>query len=264
MNVTIPNTERLKIEAGYSNRSFQIDVYQPNLPVPEQGFPVIYLLDGNAIFSTVVDAVRLQARRPERTGIHSAIIVAIGYPIEEPFSKERFYDYTLAEPEFDVSVRWGERELPPHGGADKFMAFIENVLKPLIESKYNINKQKQTIFGHSLGGLFVLHTLFTNSQAFQTYIAGSPSVHWNQSVIMKEKKYFIHEKPKLDKPVSLLVAVGKLEGNHASYMLENAKQLTEELMSVPNLEATFQIYDNENHISVLPRLINQSLKIALK
>ncbi|UOQ49900.1 alpha/beta hydrolase-fold protein [Gracilibacillus caseinilyticus] len=264
MHVTIPNTQRFNVEADYRNRSFQIDVYQPNLPVPDEGFPVIYLLDGNSTFSTVVDAVRLQSRRPERTEVHPAVVVAIGYPTEEPFATERFYDYTLTEPDFDVTKKWGDRELPAHGGAEEFLAFIENDLKPLIESKYSINKQKQTIFGHSLGGLFVLHTLFTNSQAFQTYIAGSPSIHWNQTAILKEREQFINTKPKLDKTVSLLVAAGEMEGNHASYMLDNAKQLTEELKAVPNLEAAFQIYDNENHISVLPRLINQSLKIALK
>ncbi|UOQ83377.1 alpha/beta hydrolase [Gracilibacillus salinarum] len=264
MHVTIPNTERHKVEADYHNRAFQVDVYQPNSPVPDEGFPVIYLLDGNSTFSTVVDAVRLQSRRPERTEVHPAVVVAIGYPTEEPFSPERFYDYTLAEPEFDVRKKWGDREIPAHGGADTFMEFMENVLKPMIESKYSINKLKQTIFGHSLGGLFVLHALFTNSQAFQTYIAGSPSIHWNQTAILKERDQFMQGKPKLDKPISVLIAAGEREGNHASYMLENARQLTDELKDVPDLEASFQIYDNENHISVLPRLINQSLKIALK
>ncbi|MGQ0438519.1 hypothetical protein ACT4UT_11805 [Bacillus sp. B-TM1] len=32
-----------------------------------------------------------------------------------------------------------------------------------------MDKGKQTLFGHSLGGLFALHILFTNINAFQNY-----------------------------------------------------------------------------------------------
>ncbi|ENH98141.1 bacillibactin trilactone hydrolase [Gracilibacillus halophilus YIM-C55.5] len=264
MDVTIPNTERFIINAGYSNRSFQIDVFYPNCSVPENGFPIIYLLDGNSNFATVVDAVRLQSRRPERTNVYPAIVVGIGYQIEQPFSKERFYDYTLSAPEFDISSKWNDRELPPHGGAEEFAGFIKTVLKPFIENKYVVNKQKQTIFGHSLGGLFVLHTLFTNSQAFQTYIVGSPSIHWNQTLLLQERDAFLANNNGMENSVSLLIAAGELEGNHASFMLENARTLTKKLSTVSQLKVDFHIYDNENHISVLPRLINQAIKRALK
>lgn len=62
----------------------------------------MYVLDGNSVFGTFVETIRLQSRRPEKTGIRPAIVVGISYPIDTPFSTERFYDYTMGEAEVEV------------------------------------------------------------------------------------------------------------------------------------------------------------------
>ena len=173
-----------------SGREYRILIARPEQPAPPGGFPVVYLLDGNAVFATMVEAVRLQSRRPERTGVVPAIIVGIGYPTEQPFSAERYYDFTLPVPPEALPAKPGGGAWPAHGGAQAFLAFIEEELKPQLERELPIDCGRQTIFGHSLGGLFVLHTLLSKPQAFSTYIAGSPSIHWNPAGIAEQERGF--------------------------------------------------------------------------
>ncbi|NEU03207.1 ferri-bacillibactin esterase BesA, partial [Escherichia coli] len=77
-----------------------------------------------------------------------------------------------------------------------------------------IDKKRQTIFGHSLGGLFVLQVLLTKPDAFQTYIAGSPSIHWNKPFILKKTDHFVSLTKKNNQPINILLAAGELEQHH--------------------------------------------------
>lgn len=61
----IPNTEIWTYSID-ETKKYKIFVYIPNIPVPEDGFPVLYLLDGNANFGSYVEAVRLQTRTREK------------------------------------------------------------------------------------------------------------------------------------------------------------------------------------------------------
>ncbi|SER26978.1 hypothetical protein SAMN04487944_102151 [Gracilibacillus ureilyticus] len=260
--VVLQNAVQFSLKSR-EGRSYRIFVYQPDVPFPESGFPVLYLLDGNAVFGTVVDAVRLQSRRPEKTKIQPAVIVGIGYETDAPFSNERFYDYTLASPEIDVRSKWKGESLPEHGGAEEFLYFIEKKLKPLIERRYPVNQKNQSLFGHSLGGLFVLNTLFVKSHAFQNYIAGSPSIHWNETMLLENRDQYLNSVNSLDSSRSLFIGLGELERNHTTFMIENARKLANGLMRETSLQIDFKIFENENHISVLPPLINNAIKKAL-
>jgi predicted alpha/beta superfamily hydrolase len=66
------------------------------------------------------------------------------------------------------------------GGNDAFLSFIIDELKPAIAKATQVDPGRQALFGHSLGGLFVLHALFSRSDAFDTFIAGSPSIWWGK------------------------------------------------------------------------------------
>lgn len=78
-------------------------------------------------------------------------------------------------------------------GAEQFLAFIEEELKPLIEREVPIDRTRQTLFGHSLGGWLVLYTLFTRSRAFQYYAAGSPSIWWKNRCIVPVAEHLIRQ-----------------------------------------------------------------------
>lgn len=64
------------------------------------------------------------------------------------------------------------------GWGARFSRFIEEQLKPFIESRYPVDTSNQTLLGVSLRGLFVLRTLLTAPASFQRYVAISPSIWW--------------------------------------------------------------------------------------
>lgn len=260
--VAIPLTEQRVMRSRAGNREYRIFIAKPGGEPPPSGYPVIYLLDANAVFGTMVEAMRAQARRPEKTGVHPMVIVGIGYQTKEPFSSDRYYDFTV--PVTELPPRRNGTPWPKHGGAESFLTFIEEELKPQIERQFKIDKTRQTIVGHSLGGLFVLHVLFTKPSAFQAYVAGSPSIHWGKPHILDEERQFVSLLDREDIHVRLMIAVGELEKSHKSGMCENAKGLFRRLSAFANrgVYTEFKEFKGENHVSVLPVLMSRAIRFA--
>ncbi len=98
-----------------NGRSYRIFVSIPAEQPPASGYPVFYVLDANAVFATVVDAVRVQGRRPEKTGVSPAVIVGIGYQTDVPFASDRFYDFTVDVPTSELPVHPDGIEWPEQG-----------------------------------------------------------------------------------------------------------------------------------------------------
>ncbi len=258
----LPFARSLIVQSDINDRTYTIYIYVPQTAVPKTGFPIIYVLDGNAFFNTVTDAIRLQARRADKTGIEPAVVVGIGYPSEEPFPSSRHYDFTEATDLEQLPAHPTGGQWPEHGGAPAFFQFIEKELKPYIEKQFAIDCSKQTLLGHSLGGLFTLYTMFNHPTAFQCYIAGSPSIHWNKAGIEKYAQQFSANLKAHPQTIKLLMAAGSLENFHKSGMNANAKQLTEKLQALTpyGMRAKYCDFTGENHISVVPVLINYALK----
>ncbi|MFA4133091.1 MULTISPECIES: alpha/beta hydrolase [unclassified Brevibacillus] len=261
--VVIPRSYRRIMT--YQERDYHIFVSIPADPPPESGFPVIYLLDGNSVFATVTEAIRIQSRGPERTGVYPAMVVGIGYPTDDPYHPTRFYDYTYEVPAAELPGSPKGAEWPQMGGAEQFLTFLEEELKPSIENDFPIDRTQQAILGHSLGGLFVLHVLLSRPNAFQRYIAGSPSIHWNESVLLAKESQL----PSLltdDLDVHALLTIGELENDGRFLVKEKSLAMIERLSSMGKgqIKASFKEFANENHSSVLPVFISQGLRFATK
>jgi predicted alpha/beta superfamily hydrolase len=195
--------EKFDIDSNDGERHYKIVVGIPKAEEPEKTYPVLYLLDGNAALAALNDDLfsRLELL---------PVIVAIGYDTELRFDVvSRAFDYTPALP--DGSKPNDERGRKG-GGADMFAELIETKIKPKVESLARIDKQRQTIWGHSYGGLFVLNTLFKHPEMFQNYVAADPSFWWQEGVILKIETQFTEqiEKKGIEKnKLSLAVLVGR-------------------------------------------------------
>ncbi|GGG10840.1 hypothetical protein GCM10010912_64080 [Paenibacillus albidus] len=163
------------MHSAHNGREYRIYISVPKGAPPAGGYPVIYALDGDAVFGTLAEAARLQTRKPH--GYDPAVIVGIGYPSREPFDmSRRCYDFTTPALAENLPVRPRGEGWPESGGADNFLDFIQHELKPELTAAYPLHPHRQTVFGHSLGGLLVLHALFSRPKLWQTMLqAALPS-----------------------------------------------------------------------------------------
>lgn len=177
--VVLPHAKQFDMEAAGSGQRYRIFVAEPASPPPAAGHPVIFVLDGNAAFPVAAFLARSAAGRREVTGQVPPLVVGIGYPGTDDFDvAARRRDYTVG-PDGVVAA-------PGEGGAERFLSFIEQELKPLLAARYRIDPRRQALFGHSFGGLFVLHALFTRPASFSTFIASSPSIWWQDKRVLGE------------------------------------------------------------------------------
>lgn len=91
------------------------------------------------------------------------------------------------------------------GGADKLLGFIKNELIPYVDAHYR-TLDYRVLDGTSNGGVFVMHTLMSDSQLFNAYLALSPAVGWNDGYMLKQTKTFLSKTPVLSKYLFLAVA----------------------------------------------------------
>jgi predicted alpha/beta superfamily hydrolase len=173
---------------------YRIYLAVPRKAPPRAGHPILYLLDGNA----VLDVLGTRPALLEATGDAAAppILAMIGYETPARFDvKARAYDYTPPIPGIPGKPVLEDRpgSSRPAGGAEVFRDFIAKRLKPEIEARLHaegksIDPSRQGLWGHSYGGLFVLHVLFTHPADFREYYAISPSFGWQDGWIPRQAK----------------------------------------------------------------------------
>ncbi|MDR3299506.1 MAG: DUF3325 family protein [Candidatus Accumulibacter sp.] len=183
---------------------YRVYLATPRQAPPPTGYPVLYLLDGNA----ALDALKTQTEVLERLGASSSppVLVMIGYDTAARFDViARAYDYTPPIPgQAGLEDRPGSGRKA--GGAEIFRRFMIERLRPEIGQKIRVDPQRQSLWGHSYGGLFVLHTLFAHPDDFQHYIAVSPTLWWQDGWISRVAETFA-ARP-LARPATLLVVAG--------------------------------------------------------
>jgi uncharacterized protein len=148
-------------------------------------------------------------------------------------------------------VPYPESELP--GGADSFLAFIQEELKPFIANRYPVDSADTTLVGNSLGGLFALYALFTSPHSFERYVAISPAVQTNKEFL------FDLEAAMGDVPVRLFMAAAEWEdGNYLASVMRMADQI--QARSRPSFKYTFELFFGETHSSVAPVAFTRGLR----
>lgn len=257
-----PGCEEYIIYAGERRLEYRILVSYPTGEAPPEGYPVIYALDGNAVFHTLAESARLQTRGPH--GLDPVVIVGIGYPSGEAFDmSRRCFDFTMPARLESLPKRPDGREWPEHGGADSFLAVLADEILPLISGIFPIDFHRRALFGHSLGGLFVLHALFTRPSLFSHYAAGSPSVWWGDYTLLTEMEKFLESYPQMQLQRNLMITVGADELEH---MVADAEQLPPRLepLADQGLQVRLVKFAEESHLTVLPAALSRLLRFTLE
>lgn len=72
---------------------------------------------------------------------------------------------------------------PQNGGAESFRRFLETEVLPFVEDRFRVGPRR-AVMGESLAGLFVVDTLLDQPSLFNDYIAISPSLWWDDRLLL--------------------------------------------------------------------------------
>ncbi|WP_027038558.1 alpha/beta hydrolase [Mesorhizobium ciceri] len=276
----IANTTVHDLVPAQGGAPWRIFLHVPSGAVPEAGWPVLYMTDGNAVIGTAVDAMRAQAFYPTGTNVGWGVIVAIGYPVDGAYDPLR-RSWDLGPPPGKTYPPFyeGTPEVRT-GGAGQFLAFIEDELKPWVASRVTVDASRQTLYGHSFGGLFALYALFTRPSSFQTWIAASPAIYWEERAIDRFLETFEAAVPD-GLAATMILSAGEYEteklapfqigAEDEEKRLQQkkvtrtdalARAMAERLDAVPGMCASFELHAGENHMSILPVTVNRAVQAA--
>ncbi|WP_347268065.1 alpha/beta hydrolase-fold protein [Paracoccus sp. (in: a-proteobacteria)] len=157
---------------------YRLFVAAPRAPAPARGWPVLYMLDGNAAFDFLT---------PEHLALAPGLmLVGVGYDTDRQFARElRTLDFTAPDGP-------GEGLRPDHvhegrmaGGAAIFHRRLTGPLRAAAEAGLAVDAGRRTLWGHSFGGLFTLYALLAQPQGFARHAAISPSIWWDEALIRR-------------------------------------------------------------------------------
>jgi predicted alpha/beta superfamily hydrolase len=195
-----------------------------------RAYPVLYMTDGGAQLAhtvAVVDFLNREGRVPE------LILVGIG-------NTDRTRDLTPTHVE---QTNFGR--FPTSGGADRFLSFIETELIPYIEQNFRTQPYR-AFAGHSFGGLFAMHALMTRPRLFNSVIAVSPTLTWDDHLINRRLPEFLKKNRDLNTQLVLTI------GNEGADLDREFARFKSIMKSAPKgIEWTALRFDDEDHGSVV-------------
>lgn len=213
-------------------------------------YPVLYLLDGQKFFKMAAGVVQhLSADASPR--IPEMIIVGIP-------SEQRVRD---SSPTRSLKGPLGKEEqvYAVSGGADRFFRFLTDELAPYIDRTYSTSGYR-VLVGYSFTGLPVMHAMFAQPQAFNSYIAIDPSWWWDDYVLEREAQKFIAEANVEQRALFVTTTTNNPPSGFfpkLRYVDTLAGML--EAKPVAGLRFGIRVYDDETHHSLALRSIYDGL-----
>ncbi len=179
--------QSLSLTSKILNREVNVLIYVPdNYDASSANYPVLYDLN-SFLFTYDSGTVELLSRTSDIPNM-----IVVGVP-----SLERGY----------VPTPFEDREESPTT-ADISIKFLKEELIPFVEKNYRTNAFR-ILYGHSVGGLFTMYTLFNYPDLFTAYVAGSPWFQTNDQYWLKNIEKMAKVRKLDDK--FLFMTVGKEE-----------------------------------------------------
>jgi predicted alpha/beta superfamily hydrolase len=192
------NTEIVSVKSAHTGQTHELIIVYPDSysKYPNKKYPVLYYLDAywdTPLLAGAYGNLVYDKMAPE------FIMVGLSYPDGTDYGSARVRDYTYTS----------MLMVPGSGKGDQFLNFLEKEVAPLIESKYQGDKDNRTLAGASLGGLFTLGAAMKTPDFFTGYIALSPAVFWDGGAVFKLEEALAKQHPQLK--ARMFIAVGSLE-----------------------------------------------------
>jgi predicted alpha/beta superfamily hydrolase len=199
-------------------------------------YPVLYMTDGDAHMGHTASTIEFLTRNGR---ISDLIVVGVT-------NTDRTRDLTPAKSTNKNPA--GELQFPTSGGADNFLKFFETELIPAIEKDYRVQPYR-ILAGHSLGGLFAVHAMISKPGLFNSYVAVSPSLQWENAEALKRAEDFLKNQKEMK--VTLFASLGN-EPGAIGETFDRFRELLSKT-SIKGFEWRAERMDDEDHGSVVLR-----------
>lgn len=206
-----------------------------------QGYQVIYLLDGDAFFHSVVGISRTFTTVKGRR-LPPSIIVGV-------LNVDRTRDLTPTASAAGRDGKIAPDAVPQGGGSEPFSRFLTEELRNVIDNSYRTNG-KNMLIGHSYSGLFTLNTFLHHTDLFDTYLAVDPSLWWDRGKLSEEAASLIAGKDFTGKSLYIGVASKKRTDRVDIHLNKVNHLLKEVLPQARNLRFFSKSFPEENHGTV--------------
>jgi predicted alpha/beta superfamily hydrolase len=264
--VLIVGTSQYDLRARLNGRSYRLFVAPPEgySNADTTRYPVLYVLDGNALFPMTVGAYRYLHMSNEAPAL---IIVGVGYPVDF-FSETlalRWTDLTPSRDAVQDSV-YGPRigsYLPDRktvsltsGGGPNFLEVLRSEIVPFIDSRYRTSSDR-ALLGHSLGASLTAYALFTDPEAFHRYGILSLSSWWNGGDVYRTEAAFSERHHRLSARVYM--SVGERENRRMVAGTDSLRRILDR-RQYEGLDLAVEVLRNETHVSSVPGGITTALR----
>jgi predicted alpha/beta superfamily hydrolase len=255
----VPGAKQFDFVSKLNNRPYRLMVCAP-ADAATKAYPVIYFLDGNEYFA---------AAATDDWHYANCITVGVGYITESvaEWRERRAFELT---PSSDPTSK------VPSGGGEMFTRVLLEEMKPFIASRYKVQPNHQAIFGVSSGGLAVLNILFNHTAAFDTYIAGSPAISWDNRFVLKSEEAFAKRVKAGEIKVRVLITSSGNEQYRGTdpallaaaaktRMIDNAAELAARLrdLNPKNMPVVYTLFPDETHGSGSYASLRRGIAFAL-
>ncbi|NWC64245.1 alpha/beta hydrolase [Cedecea sp. P7760] len=250
------------------NGEYKIMVSWPEGKAPPEGWPVIYLLDGESVFPGAVSL--MQRLTCERCPLTPGVVVAIDYPGDS--RRERDYRPTVDKVALEPNPAGGTYPPGAPGEAQKFWRFIDAELRPWVAQHWKINPQRQALFGHSYGGLFTTWLFMTSPDAFQHFYASSPSVWWNDRYLLRMAQNWQPDEGHTQLSISVggyeqslqpqearlpeAKRAGLLKHRGQRAMVDGNREMANALIAKAPHRVDFTLVEGQSHLTVAPLVLH--------
>lgn len=255
---SLPNSEVRTIHANSNKKDYELYIQLPaSYAESTKNYPLVLVNDTRFAFPSASGAMQLMGGRV----IQEAILVGISYSKGDDSGLSRTRDYT---PTFSPLEKNGHSSASRlvSGHAKEYVDFIEGQVIPLMQKNYRVDSKKKIFVGHSFGGLLGTYILFKKPELFTDYIIGSPSLWYDNKVMLNMEAQYAKSNKQL--PANVTMFVGSLENDY-NPMVDDLLEMEKQLRSrnYTGLSLQVEVIKNENHHSVFPGLLSRGLMAAI-
>ena len=247
-DICIGKKQSLYSTALQENRNYWIHLPESYGQDTTQTYPVIYLLDGDSFFHSLVGISKTFSTVRGKF-LPQSIIIGV-------LNVDRTRDLTPTASAAGRDGKIAPGTIPQGGGSETFSRFLTGELRAVIDSVYRTNG-KNMLIGHSYAGLFTLNTFLRHTELFDMYLAVDPSLWWDQGKLSEEAETLIEGKDFTGKSLYIGVASKKRTDRVDIHLNKVNHLLTEVLPQAENLRFFSKSFPEENHGTVaIPGIYN--------